>query len=933
MNNSHLTYALLLVAGLVLSGAADAFAGPHELANPAPLPAFETAGRSLSEAGLESGVLRAGEVEFQVDPQAVAVIDGSDRETRTLVAAEEPFKASHLSFLQTFQPGEGIENYRVAEGLAKRTLELPPDRPILYNYEVHYADGETLDIPVRWGESVREWYRLHVAPPLLWAQDTRAVELSDDGRELAVLYAMSWPNPRPEVAIREIRVRPGYESWIDYGDAAVLGVSSTQKPATGRYLYVDPGAGKDRQPGTFDAPFRSIQKAFDEVQPGDTIFLRGGFYALSRMAELVGKGGEPGRWITLTNYPGETPIIDGEGVRYDPNQAQFDQDDPTGPSFQRDLGVIAVYDIPTGYVRIQGLTVQNSLRCAISAHGRYKWADREGTDRPRGLDVSFNTTYQIREIGVNLKFWDEVTSNSNVIVRPHSERMVFHVHGDERDDADFPRDLQMNMAHHGQEALDLTENSDFVVNDNEVYGGSKEAIDLISVADGEVAYNYVGHSLNGIYIDSWGLPIRNLKVYRNFGYEVFTGIPCSTEGSNNLIGFDIYENIIVDSHSEGIAISEATYKAQPAEIYDHAVYNNTIVSPGYHADAIEWTSSGIRISGFADNPNVRDITVFNNIVTDAAHTPYMVSFENPGERNIAFEHNLAWPGEDRLPEYLEREDQVREVPPMEEYITKDPQFVAPERGDFRLREDSPARGTGRDGGDLGALPYGAPWIPGLDFAGHVTPYYRGELAWEPVYIPGSKFNTFRNNIQRPRFFQEGRYGADLQPLDSGAQVLDGVVYHVEQEGRSLQGSVITLAGYQSEAEDEHVTGIPVGRRADRLAFLHTAHLRPEKRGEAVEIARYVVNYADGSEVAIPVVNGENITHWYAGKPNDLPQADVAWTIPTTRDTGGIHGWSTLYSVQWQNPHPEKEIASIDLMRSSEPRTGNIALFAISAGER
>lgn len=74
-------------------------------------------------------------------------------------------------------------------------------------------------------------------------------------------------------------------------------------------FYVSP-TGSDSQAGTLDRPFASLQYAHDLAKPGDTIYLRGGVYNLKEGIQLTNDG-ESGRPITVTNYPGEKPILDG----------------------------------------------------------------------------------------------------------------------------------------------------------------------------------------------------------------------------------------------------------------------------------------------------------------------------------------------------------------------------------------------------------------------------------------------------------------------------------------------------------------------------------------------------------------------------------------------------------------------------------------------
>ena len=83
-------------------------------------------------------------------------------------------------------------------------------------------------------------------------------------------------------------------------------------PAMGRDLFVSPD-GTDGGPGTRQQPFRTIQRAIDALQPGDTCFVCEGTY---REQITFSRGGLPGRPIRLRAYPGHRVILDGtEPVR------------------------------------------------------------------------------------------------------------------------------------------------------------------------------------------------------------------------------------------------------------------------------------------------------------------------------------------------------------------------------------------------------------------------------------------------------------------------------------------------------------------------------------------------------------------------------------------------------------------------------------------
>ncbi|MBT3378426.1 MAG: hypothetical protein HN742_01710 [Lentisphaerae bacterium] len=66
--------------------------------------------------------------------------------------------------------------------------------------------------------------------------------------------------------------------------------------------------GDDANPGTVERPFRTLAKATEVLQPGDTCLLRGGRYRETIALREVGDVTRP---ITFAAYPGGEPVLDG----------------------------------------------------------------------------------------------------------------------------------------------------------------------------------------------------------------------------------------------------------------------------------------------------------------------------------------------------------------------------------------------------------------------------------------------------------------------------------------------------------------------------------------------------------------------------------------------------------------------------------------------
>lgn len=75
--------------------------------------------------------------------------------------------------------------------------------------------------------------------------------------------------------------------------------------------YVSP-SGDDDGDGTLKSPWKTIQKAADSLEAGETVFVREGVY--EEFITINRSGSAEEGYITFKAYPGETPIVDGENL-------------------------------------------------------------------------------------------------------------------------------------------------------------------------------------------------------------------------------------------------------------------------------------------------------------------------------------------------------------------------------------------------------------------------------------------------------------------------------------------------------------------------------------------------------------------------------------------------------------------------------------------
>lgn len=127
---------------------------------------------------------------------------------------------------------------------------------------------------------------------------------------------------------------------------------------------------------------------------------------------------------------------------------------------------------------------------------------------------------------------------------------------------------------------------------------------------------------------------------------------------------------------------------------------------------------------------------------------------------------------------------------------------------------------------------------------------------------------------------------------------DGAPIHVQP------GRAILLAGKlnpESTSAYPKSVNLPVGRKASSLVLVHGTLLA----AASPTVGRYVVTYEDGSTQEIPLTYAENIL---AFDDQSLAwQAEAVWSGADGNGQG-----TTVRSLHWANPHPEKTIRSLTL---------------------
>jgi len=78
---------------------------------------------------------------------------------------------------------------------------------------------------------------------------------------------------------------------------------------SGAKYYIAPHGDDAAGNGSLNFPYFSLEKAWDSVSAGDTIYMRGGLYEYATRQDLIGKNGKLGYMINIWAFPEELPII------------------------------------------------------------------------------------------------------------------------------------------------------------------------------------------------------------------------------------------------------------------------------------------------------------------------------------------------------------------------------------------------------------------------------------------------------------------------------------------------------------------------------------------------------------------------------------------------------------------------------------------------
>jgi hypothetical protein len=383
------------------------------------------------------------------------------------------------------------------------------------------------------------------------------------------------------ICILLISVAMGYIWWNSSFQSS--------SPEVGNTYYVSI-VGIDSNPGTLSSPFRTIQKAMDVVNPGDIVYVRDGTYNEN---PTLTRSGNSSAWITIKNYPGELPVIDGTGMT---------------PSYWAG-GTLEVGSV--SYVIIDGFKIQDSEAsgiCVLRSNNVIVKNCQTMNTGYSGIRVCYGEGTSNLQYCTNIKVLNNIIDQSNMKVP------------------------------YGQEALSFSGVSNSEIRGNLLTSTcTKEGIDCkhdcINIT---IAYNDIYTPGTNIYLgDAPNDMGSDYIVYGNRCYGSNTGLAISVEKCGTANNFFYYNNII-ECDGNGFQINydpptlNLTCMEGPQNVY---IINNVFNVGG----------TALRLSPPVVGNYARNVIIRNNIfkgkygITMNAYQP---------EDEVTIDHNFFTTGSD-----------------------------------------------------------------------------------------------------------------------------------------------------------------------------------------------------------------------------------------------------------------------------------------------
>ncbi len=436
--------------------------------------------------------------------------------------------------------------------------------------------------------------------------------------------------------------------------------------------------GSDTYAGTKARPWASLQYGADQLEPGDTLYVRAGVY--DQLLDIRVSGAK-GALIKIRNYPGETPVIDGSGS--------------TKPDGWAPL--IRIHN--QSYVRIRGFEIRGQqsdlstvvpIGILVDGSGRNIElvknvvhnieTNATGDRNAHGIAVYGTAEEPLRNILIDSNRVEQLVLGSSEAIVLNGNVDGFTVSNNlVRNNDNIGIDIIGFEGTAPTVELDRARNG--VVRNNEVYG-----------IDAGPNPSYSNPSAVGIYVDG-GLNViveNNIVSDSNIGIEI-----ASEDPSGNASGIIVRNNVVYANHIAGLLVGG--FDTERGFAADCSVTNNTF----FGNDTLALGNGEVVLQS-----DVRNCEFLRNIIVAADQGVLVSNIFTDGSGN-RFDDNLYFTSGN--PEWEWSSETFSTLPSWRQETGNDstsqfadPLFVNPAVPNVALRAGSPALGAGSQGERLGA---------------------------------------------------------------------------------------------------------------------------------------------------------------------------------------------------------------------------------------
>ncbi len=292
--------------------------------------------------------------------------------------------------------------------------------------------------------------------------------------------------------------------------------------SSGNTYYVSK-SGNDNNPGTIEKPWLTITKAANTLVAGDTAYVRKGTY---KEQVTVKNSGSAGKYITFSVYPGETVILDGNGL----NMADWS-------------GLFWING--KDYIKVSGFDLING---------------RTGVHAESASNIIIKDNYIENPYHCGIKVgWGD---SSNILIENN--------------------EVKRNIPYESNEMISISNGRNVEVRNNHVIENVNGiGIDMKDgTKDSTIHHNTVeGISAVGIYVDGYIDGVSNIEVYSNTAFDTDTGFSVGSERGGLTQNIRFHDNVAHDNVVGYSAVdwAEPGYTANYRDIYftNNDAYSNS----------------------------------------------------------------------------------------------------------------------------------------------------------------------------------------------------------------------------------------------------------------------------------------------------------------------------------------------------------------------